>query len=163
MLEKLKLIFWYLTNVKYSPQLIILFFHYLTKQRTKPNKELYKWFDKYNISETDFFAKLNFKRIDFYTEYKKIILRGNEIENKNKIKLGGGSKHLGLIHNLVRYINPSIVLETGVAYGWSSLAILTAFNNNNKQLISIDSKYPLIDDYSQIRGSVVINKSNAIV
>lgn len=160
MFSKLKLICWHLINIKYSPQLFILFLHYLTKRKTKPNSKLKKWILEHNTSLSEFFEKLNFQKIDFYSEHKEEIMHGYQIEKNNTIKLGGGG-HLDLIHNLVHYLNPKFVLETGVAYGWSSLAILTAFNkNDNSKLISIDMKYPLLQDYSKIRGAVVLNKVN---
>ena len=40
-----------------------------------------------------------------------------------------------LLHNICKYFQPKNVLETGVAYGWSTLSILSALKNNNAQLI----------------------------
>ena len=55
----------------------------------------------------------------------------------------GGPGHIDFIYNAVRILNAKHVVETGVAYGWSSLAILAGFlENNDCQLCSVDMSYP---------------------
>ena len=55
----------------------------------------------------------------------------------------GGSGHIHLLYDCVRLINAHNVIETGVAYGWSSLAILKALSENNSgRLFSVDMPYP---------------------
>jgi predicted O-methyltransferase YrrM len=55
--------------------------------------------------------------------------------------LGGGG-HYYLLHFLVRHFKPEIIVETGVAAGWSSQAILTAINENKSgHLYSSDFPY----------------------
>ncbi|WP_083240715.1 class I SAM-dependent methyltransferase [Methyloceanibacter methanicus] len=46
------------------------------------------------------------------------------------ITLGGGGHH-ALLYFLVRYYQPQVAFETGVASGFSSRAILTAMHHNN--------------------------------
>lgn len=54
----------------------------------------------------------------------------------------GGEGAVSLIYHLVKYSNPKRCLETGVAYGWSSLAILLALKENSEsKLISNDMPY----------------------
>lgn len=55
----------------------------------------------------------------------------------------GGPSDINFIYNAVRLLNAKKVIETGVAYGWSSLAILNAFYENNGGLLySVDMPYP---------------------
>ena len=58
-----------------------------------------------------------------------------------EFSLGGGGNYF-LLHFLVRKYQPDCVVETGVAAGWSSLAILKALEKNNKgSLYSSDFPY----------------------
>ncbi len=54
----------------------------------------------------------------------------------------GGPADLDLLHAAVVLTRPQSVVETGVAYGWSSLVILAAMHTSKTgQLISIDMPY----------------------
>jgi predicted O-methyltransferase YrrM len=55
----------------------------------------------------------------------------------------GGAANVELLYDLVAAWRPDRVLETGVALGWSSLAILLAFASlDHGELVSIDMPYP---------------------
>jgi len=55
----------------------------------------------------------------------------------------GGSGHVDLLYNACLHLKPETVIETGVALGWSTLAILTALSEQGKgHLTSIDMPYP---------------------
>jgi len=55
----------------------------------------------------------------------------------------GGSGHIHLLYDCVRLLKVENVVETGVAYGWSSLAILKAMSQNGfGKLYSVDMPYP---------------------
>jgi predicted O-methyltransferase YrrM len=55
----------------------------------------------------------------------------------------GGEANLELLYHLVRGLGARCVIETGVAYGWSSLAILLAQEaTGGGILISTDMPYP---------------------
>ena len=67
----------------------------------------------------------------------------------------GGAGDLRLLFNTVRLSGASRVLETGVAYGWSSLAILSAFQGRrNARLVSVDMPYPKLGNEEDV-GIVV--------
>lgn len=68
-----------------------------------------------------------------------------EAEERSRLaeKAMGGAGNLDLIYAATRLSGATRVIETGVAYGWSSLAILAGFNNPAmSRLISIDMPYP---------------------
>lgn len=68
---------------------------------------------------------------------------------------GGGNYHL--LYFMVRYIQAKIVVETGVAAGWSSQSILTALqkNENDGKLYSSDFPYFRFDNPEKYIGFLV--------
>jgi predicted O-methyltransferase YrrM len=54
----------------------------------------------------------------------------------------GGPGDLDLIHRAVRATGARRMVETGVAYGWSSLAALAALRDIDGRLVSVDMPYP---------------------
>jgi len=71
-----------------------------------------------------------------------LIVEGRERAAKSAVKMGGPGD-LDLLSDVVRLTKACRVIETGVAYGWSSLAILAAMEcNGGGQLISVDMPYP---------------------
>lgn len=76
------------------------------------------------------------------------------LQNLNK-NFGGGGNYL-LLYFLVRKFKPSCVFETGVAYGWSSLAILQSLEKNNfGKLYSSDFPYFRLRDPEKYIGFLV--------
>ena len=72
----------------------------------------------------------------------KNLLKESRIKLKNiDIPLGGGGAY-ELLYFLTRYIKPNIIVETGVAAGFSSKAFLVAISKNKKgKLYSSDFPY----------------------
>ena len=72
-----------------------------------------------------------------------LMSEGAELAAKANMKMGGAGD-LELLSNAVRLTKASRIVESGVAYGWSSLAILDALEHNGcgGQLISVDMPYP---------------------
>ncbi len=54
----------------------------------------------------------------------------------------GGPGDIGLIHAAILLSGAKAVIETGVAYGWSSLAALAALRETDGKLVSVDMPYP---------------------
>jgi len=62
------------------------------------------------------------------------------------VSMGGGGAW-PLLYFIVRHLRPSVVVETGVAAGWSSAAILGALEHNeNGELHSSDFPYFRLED-----------------
>jgi len=56
--------------------------------------------------------------------------------------LMGGGANLDLLYGLARSLKPQKVLETGVAFGWSTLALLSATRDTtNSRVVSVDMPY----------------------
>ena len=56
------------------------------------------------------------------------VARGRATNSRVPVAMGGAA-NVELLYDLVRLLRPDRVLETGVALGWSSLAILLAFES----------------------------------
>ena len=77
-----------------------------------------------------------------------------------KFSLGGGGNYF-LLYFLVRKFYPKIIVETGVAAGWSSLSILRALHKNRVgKLFSSDFPYFRIKNPEQFIGIVAQNEPN---
>jgi predicted O-methyltransferase YrrM len=71
------------------------------------------------------------------------------------VPLAGGG-HFQLVHFLVRHLRPRVVLETGVAAGYTSQAILTAMQANGEgTLWSSDFPYFRLDEPERYVGCLV--------
>jgi predicted O-methyltransferase YrrM len=76
------------------------------------------------------------------------LLRTRELQNQTNGTLS--DKEMVLLHTLVLLLEPNIVLETGVAHGSSSVALLSALHKTKKGVIhSID--LPMIEREGEIR------------
>jgi len=70
------------------------------------------------------------------------------------VKMGGAGE-LDLLYWSAEHLKATKVIETGVAYGWSSLAILLSLKNReSSKLISSDMPYPELNNDSYV-GCVV--------
>lgn len=68
----------------------------------------------------------------------------------------GGAGALDLIFNINEYLQSTSAVETGVAYGWSSLAVLLSVGERNGMLYSSDMPY-LGKENGQFVGCVVLS------
>lgn len=81
--------------------------------------------------------------------------RGEQVLTPLGIDLGGGG-HYPLLYFLVRRLKPAVVVETGVAAGYSSRAILTALAaNGSGHLYSSDFPYFRMEEPEKYIGVLV--------
>ena len=64
--------------------------------------------------------------------------------------------HLNLIYNLNKHLKPIKILETGVAFGWSTLVFILS-KNKKTSLTSIDLSYPTMSSYKYVAMAVPLN------
>jgi len=75
-------------------------------------------------------------------EYPQIIANSFDSIKKSGKQMGGGSS-IDLLYSLAQGISAERIIETGVAYGWSSLAFLLSLDKRSTgRLWSIDKPYP---------------------
>ena len=119
-----------------------------------------KWCEKYLVSYEECMSKLGFKSMNkeiFSMDYVK------EVERKLKTSKSnfGGQGHIILIYAVCENLKAVKALETGVAYGWSSAAILQSISKRSGKLISVDMPMLKQTDYHLIGVAVDENlKSN---
>lgn len=90
----------------------------------------------------------------FSTSHKGLIDRGKKIISDLPITMGGAGG-IDIIFALTRILRPKKSIETGVAAGWSSLAILKAIEDiKDAILISVDMPYPKMNNEKYV-GCVV--------
>ena len=79
--------------------------------------------------------------ISFKGEFPDIVAEAEVRVSSCPQKMGGG-RHLDLVYNLCESFEARSILETGVAYGWSSLAMLLSLSNRAEpHLISTNLHY----------------------
>lgn len=143
MINKILIIIWFILRPKYYLHFFslikrkFLFNHDTIKNRHKASK----WAAQNAVQYNHAFKKLDLKGdligLDNHT-----IMEAHKLEAKSSVKMGG-SGHIHLLYDCVRLLKAQKVIETGVAYGWSSLAILKALDQTgNGKLYSVDMPYP---------------------
>ena len=129
----------------------------LRLKRERSRKTAEQWASKRSISTQDFITSLSSNdkpntRIE--ERHAEILHKAEQAANNIPADLGGPA-NFPLLYAVVRSTKPEYLIETGVAAGWSSLAILLAMADNNKgKLISIDRPDMKLKDDRYI-GSVV--------
>jgi len=136
-------ILWFLKRPQFIPQAFSIFFRkfYVKKENTR--EEAILWCEKKSLSSKEAFNVLFSEVIflPFHQDQEHIYLKGKQAETNCNVKMGGAGD-LDFLYNLTLQLKPLKVIETGVAYGWSSLSILSALKKNNKGLlISTDMPY----------------------
>jgi hypothetical protein len=87
-------------------------------------------------------------------KFNQIFSVSDQIARNCNIRMGGAA-NLDLLYYLSEHVKARNALETGVSYGWSSLAILLSISTRNYSLLtSTDMPYP-IKDSDKYLGCVV--------
>lgn len=160
MLEKIKTIIWFLKDSSRHWQLLELIKRRLLYKSDNYGKiEALDWCQNKAVSTKRGFANLTKNQInfiDFNKTHNISIDNGKSIEKRCPILMGGGGD-LNLLYNLTLLPQVTNILETGVAYGWSSLAVLSALNDKgNGKLYSTDMPYAKLNNENYV-GCVVPN------
>ncbi|TQM21677.1 methyltransferase family protein [Chryseobacterium aquifrigidense] len=112
------------------------------------------WAASIAVSQKEAVARLFSMNTDhFRSTYADILEKASLKEKECPITMGGPGA-LELIYYACEFTKAQHVLETGVAYGWSSLAILLSLQKRNGTLYSSDMPY-LAQDGDQYVGYVV--------
>ena len=143
MLDKIFIAFWFILRPKYYLHFLSLIKRkFLQDHDTSKNREkAYKWALENAVPYIKALEKLGLKG-DIIGLDQNTIVEGRKLQSKSSVKMGG-SGHIHLLYDCVKLLNAKKVIETGVAYGWSSLSILKALSEiNNGKLYSVDMPYP---------------------
>ena len=120
------------------------------------SKTDFNWLNNNKSDLDDFLVKIN---SDLFEESKRIHKEINDRANKIlpalNVKLGGGASDK-LLYFLVRSKKPNVIIETGVAAGFSSLSILKAIDFNKKgKLYSSDFPYFRLKEPEKYIGALI--------
>lgn len=155
MIEKILTLLWFFKRPVYWEHALNLIKRKFLINYDTPffKKKSINWARENVVSYRDAFKILNING-DLLGLNSLIVDEGNKLVKKSAFKLGGAGD-INLLFDLVRLLGANKVIETGVAYGWSSLAILNAMElNNNGNLISVDMPYPKMGNEKSV-GIVV--------
>lgn len=115
---------------------------FLRGSATQGKADAEKWCANLSISQDEAIKEItgNFNYPKIHQEFAEILNQAKKTEESTPVKMGGAGA-LDLIYNLCEYTQAQNTLETGVAYGWSSLAALLSLTKRNGTLYSSDMPY----------------------
>tara|TARA_Y100000758_G_C15993826_1_gene401525 strand:- start:144 stop:914 length:771 start_codon:yes stop_codon:yes gene_type:complete len=156
MYDDLKTLIWFLRQgPKFYATMIALIFRKFRLLKDSPEHiEIErKWCEENLISYEECMNKLEFKLFKtevFSPDHMKEVKRRLEISDSDF----GGQGHIFLLYSVCENLEATKVLETGVAYGWSSASILSSISKRLGKLISIDMPMVRQTDYHLIGTAV---------
>jgi predicted O-methyltransferase YrrM len=141
--SKIKTLLWYLCRPAYFSQLLSLVRQRLRsnpKENTREDAE--KWCKDRSVDNQDFLLELfGVSMSDITKLYPEEFEVAQQAAACAPVKMGGPG-NISLIYHISEYLKASKIIETGVAYGWSTLALLLSIKKREEsQLISIDLPY----------------------
>lgn len=120
----------------------------------KGKEKTNSWAASKAISQQEVISQLfGLEMNSFKTDFQDVLKKSEQREKDCPIKMGGAGA-LELIYFSCEFTKAQHVIETGVAYGWSSLAALLSLEKRNGTLYSSDMPY-LAQDGDQYVGVVV--------
>lgn len=151
MIEKMKTGLWFLRRPAFWPHAAALARRKIgnSARLEQPRPEATQWAAERAVPVVDALAKLGLLApgAECPTLDPAILEQGAARAARSAVKMGGPGD-LELLHAAVRLLKAERVIETGVAYGWSSLAILSglAANGAAGRLVSVDMPYAKLDN-----------------
>ena len=119
-----------------------------------------RWAASVAIDENGLLARLGLAAAPTLAErHPDLVAEAADVERTAAERLGGGGS-ADLIFRLCEALEARTAVETGVAYGWSSLAILASVVPRDGRLWSVDMPHPLLGDHD-LTGAVVPNRFHA--
>ena len=147
MIQKTKTLIWFLKRPRFYPHLAHLVSRKLSPasaRRDNTRQEALQWCAGLAVNTETALVQLTGKTAPTPVES----LHSDYFDDAEKmardcpVKMGGPG-NLDLLYWSAEHLGASRVIETGVAYGWSSLAILLSLRNRpDSELISTDMPYP---------------------
>lgn len=165
--NKIKVYYYYLINNNSRQYFFILISRKIfslfnnSEKLNYGNNFIEEWCKKKKILDKVFYKKIGLNYYsNFFEEKKSYFLSAKLKEKKLKYKMGGMA-HLNLIYNLTKHFLPKNILETGVAFGWSTLVFILS-KNHNSNLTCIDLSYPTKSSNKLVGGALPANFKNKL-
>lgn len=142
--EVFRILFAYLARPRYYSELIRKIHQHIVQRDFSPEKsaQAIKWCAQKAISQEEALKKLfpNLPPISLERQHWQDFLWAQHAAQQCPVTMGGAGM-LDLIYGLSEYTQSQNILETGVAYGWSSLAALLSLQKRQGRLYSSDMPY----------------------
>lgn len=141
---KLESVVWFLKRPQLFPQFVHLVGQKIFGRRepdTRAQSE--RWCENHAMTAADAIVRLTGTKMDqpVMEKFKEVFVEAKARAERSPVKMGGPGA-LDLLYWTVARRQARCVIETGVAYGWSSLAILLAQKDiDGARLVSIDMPY----------------------
>lgn len=140
--SKIKTLVWFAVRPKYWIQTWGILVRSFNRAKEESREEAGQWAEQMKVTEMEAVEKLfsgqtvkNPKEV-----YPDVFKKAHEVTERVPVTMGGAG-NLNMLYSMALQLKPLSAIETGVAYGWSSLTILLAIAKNNGKLISIDMPY----------------------
>ena len=157
---KLRAVLWFLKRPRLYPELFRRVVPRLLGRSRSPDtrQEAECWCEERAMSTSEAVAKITGSPMcgTVREKFKDVFVTAEEVYRTCPIGGEiGGAANLDLLYWLAEYLEAENVIETGVAYGWSSLAILLSLTKrSNVLLVSTDMPY-VNRNYDKYVGCVV--------
>lgn len=151
MLTKIKTAFWFLKNPKYFSQIFQVLRRRKNASQENTSREATEWCERNFVPVSEALKLMLGDRTyqDLPVTFPDEMRIAKNVADNTPVKMGGEGA-TSFIYHLVKYSDAQKIIETGVAYGWSSLAILLAIKDREgATLVSNDMPYINMgnDDY----------------
>lgn len=151
MFSKIKTAVWFLKNPKYFSQIFQVLKRRNNASLENTSNEATLWCESVAMPQEAALHHLlgNIALTDIDTRFSTELQEAQQRAANSPVKMGGAGA-TSFLYNIVFHSGAKKIIETGVAYGWSSLAILLAIKDiEAAQLISNDMPYINMgnDDY----------------
>ena len=146
MFSKLKTLFWFLGRPILYPQIWQMIRRRLfLRNDTHRMEETILWCKENAISELEGVSRLLGKPTQELATLRELfpeeMAAAMDRAKQSKVNMGGAGA-LDFLYHVTKHVQPKGIIETGVAYGWSSLTFLLASAQSEGQLRSVDMPYP---------------------
>jgi predicted O-methyltransferase YrrM len=143
----IKAVLWFLKRPRFYPELILALKEYVRKRIVSrgASAEAVEWCEARAITTCQALDRLLGTRPpeNFHEKFADVFSQAAKAAQNCPVKMGGPG-NLDLLHAIAEYAGAEKVIETGVAYGWSSLALLLSLSNRQDTIL-VSTDMPYID------------------
>lgn len=144
-----------------KPGYLPVMFNKIIKRIREPKPALIKmqaekWCQQHAVDTFEFIKSIDSELYEEAVQYNEYLKKhGQKVIDTIPVKMGGGGNCV-LLYFLTRRLKPDVIVETGVAMGFSSHSFLSAIKKNEKgHLFSSDFPYFRLPNPEQYIGCVV--------
>ncbi|SVD16067.1 uncharacterized protein METZ01_LOCUS368921, partial [marine metagenome] len=144
--HRLKVLLWFLRRPKLHPQLLREIKAFL-KRDSHPTlsscPQAEQWCKECHIDIEEAFSEIlpDYDYIDVTERFPAIFEQAQKLVERQSFNWGGQG-NISLNFNIAQAIDAESMLETGVAYGWSTLSLLLSIDEREKgKLVSVDMPF----------------------